>query len=300
MNNISLILTDNPKKHIYDLLDQYLKKINTQNIVLVGNKDDKEYSNLKTSFWDEKNIFPYVEENNEYAYVSPFVCSYFLTLVNKPTIFLFFNYVEQNTNTICKNICFFIFTNKQLKEQQKDILEKNNISYKKENTTKDMDTNEKKEIKKEDNQNKINYNYNIEEKTICILKPIITKTRLEFHLTSVILNKTSGSLSFYMKRKYPAEFWKLFYNEKGNESWFEEMCAYLSTTSVTILIIEGVNIITKIRKLIGPTDPAECNYRHLRYVYGRDIKDNALHSSESNEDYLRERKLIFGFGKNKD
>ena len=59
-----------------------------------------------------------------------------------------------------------------------------------------------------------------------------------------------------------------------------------------ILIFDGVDAVTKIRTILGPTNPAEAAGGTVRYDFGSNIMVNAAHASDSPESYLRESNIV--------
>ena len=59
-----------------------------------------------------------------------------------------------------------------------------------------------------------------------------------------------------------------------------------------ILIFDGVDAVAKIRRVLGPTNPAEAAGGTIRYDFGTDIMVNAAHASDSPESYQRESKIV--------
>lgn len=58
------------------------------------------------------------------------------------------------------------------------------------------------------------------------------------------------------------------------------------------LLYQGINAISKIRELLGATDPKKAKYSSIRRFYGLDILRNAVHASDSVKSATRERKII--------
>ena len=59
-----------------------------------------------------------------------------------------------------------------------------------------------------------------------------------------------------------------------------------------VLIFDGVDAVAKIRKVLGPTNPAEATGGTVRYDFGTNIMVNAAHASDSPESYLRESAIV--------
>ena len=59
-----------------------------------------------------------------------------------------------------------------------------------------------------------------------------------------------------------------------------------------VLIFDGVNAVSKIRTLLGPTNPANAPAGTIRYDFGTDLMVNAAHASDTPESYLRESAIV--------
>ena len=59
-----------------------------------------------------------------------------------------------------------------------------------------------------------------------------------------------------------------------------------------VLIFDGVDAVAKIRKVLGPTNPAAAPGGTIRYDFGTNIMVNASHASDSQESYLRESSIV--------
>ena len=59
-----------------------------------------------------------------------------------------------------------------------------------------------------------------------------------------------------------------------------------------VLIFDGKNAVSKIRTILGPTNPAQATGGTVRYDFGTNIMVNAAHASDSIESYERESKIV--------
>ena len=90
---------------------------------------------------------------------------------------------------------------------------------------------------------------------------------------------------------FNTEFYEQFYSHLSEKFFFQNLCNSYSGDAIVVQII-GINIINRIRELIGPTDPNLAEDYQIRKKYGINIQFNAVHSSEDYETYLREKDLI--------
>ena len=136
---------------------------------------------------------------------------------------------------------------------------------------------------------------NTNDRALFIIKPRTIKTRMEFILLNRLLENGFLVLK-YTKKKLPREFWEQFYNPIRNADFFNEYCSYLTSDFVGIAIIYSkYDVFSKIRNLIGPTDPKDCKPFHLRFQFGYDLNDNGMHASDSLESFKHEMEVLKNF-----
>ena len=60
------------------------------------------------------------------------------------------------------------------------------------------------------------------------------------------------------------------------------------------IVVSGDDAVTRLRQLVGATNPANANPGSVRYVYGSSLQENAVHASDSDASAERELGIIFG------
>jgi nucleoside-diphosphate kinase len=86
---------------------------------------------------------------------------------------------------------------------------------------------------------------------------------------------------------------KKLYSIHLGKKFYDELIAYVTSGPVIIMVIEGINAVKLIRKIIGATDPLEAKMGSIRGDYGSDITYNLIHASDSLETAEREIKIFF-------
>ena len=66
-----------------------------------------------------------------------------------------------------------------------------------------------------------------------------------------------------------------------SKPFFDQLCKYLSSGPIEVLILEGENAILKNRELMGATNPKEAKEGTIRKLYGVSIDKNSVHGSDS-------------------
>ena len=86
-----------------------------------------------------------------------------------------------------------------------------------------------------------------------------------------------------------------FYGEHIGKSFWEKLRAFSMSGPMIALLLEGENAVEVVRKINGPTNPAEAPEGTIRGDYGTGVKEptNAVHGSATAKDALREINLLF-------
>ena len=67
-----------------------------------------------------------------------------------------------------------------------------------------------------------------------------------------------------------------FYKVHQSKPFFNNLCSYLSSGPIVVLILEGINAVTKYRKLMGATNPKDADENTIRKLYGISIDKNSV------------------------
>ena len=85
-----------------------------------------------------------------------------------------------------------------------------------------------------------------------------------------------------------------FYAEHAARPFFGELCTFMSSGPVVLLVLEGEDMIVKNRTIMGATDPAEAAEGTLRCLYAASKGENTVHGSDSPASAAREIAYYFG------
>ena len=128
------------------------------------------------------------------------------------------------------------------------------------------------------------------EKTLSIIKPDAVERNLEKNIKEFFVNN-SLKISETKKVKISKEEAEEFYKVHQTKPFYNDLCNYLSSGPIVVMVLEGENAILKNRELMGATDPNKANDGSLRKMYGISIDKNSVHGSDSKEN----AKLEIGF-----
>jgi nucleoside-diphosphate kinase len=120
------------------------------------------------------------------------------------------------------------------------------------------------------------------EQTLSIIKPDAVKRNLESKIKS-FFEENNLKILKSKKVKISKDEASEFYKVHRSKPFYNELCNYLSSEPIVVMILEGENAISKNRQLMGATDPAKAEEGTLRKMYGISIDQNSVHGSDSVE-----------------
>ncbi len=131
------------------------------------------------------------------------------------------------------------------------------------------------------------------EKTLAIIKPSAFKTGLSGAMIDQI-EKAGFTIDVIVSIRMSLELVKEFYDVHVARPFYDDLCAYMSSGTVLVMVLEKDNAVEDFRTLIGATDPAKAAPNTLRSQFGTSIDYNAIHGSDSLETASREIDFFFG------
>ena len=84
-----------------------------------------------------------------------------------------------------------------------------------------------------------------------------------------------------------------FYAIHKGKAFYDDLCEFMSSGPIIVLILEKENAVEEYRKLIGATNPDEASENTVRKLYGNSIQENAVHGSDSDENAKIEGNFFF-------
>lgn len=85
-----------------------------------------------------------------------------------------------------------------------------------------------------------------------------------------------------------------FYQVHRERPFFTGLTQFMSSGPIVAMVLEGPGAITKVRQLMGATDPAKAEPGTIRKAFATDIEQNAVHGSDSPESAAYEIPYFFG------
>ena len=130
------------------------------------------------------------------------------------------------------------------------------------------------------------------EKTLSIIKPDAVERNLENKIKEY-LEKNNLKVLKSKKIKISKEEASEFYKVHQTKPFYAELCDYLSSGPIIVMILEGENAISQNRKLMGATDPKNAEDGTIRKMFGISIDKNSVHGSDSAENAKIEINFFF-------
>ena len=130
------------------------------------------------------------------------------------------------------------------------------------------------------------------EQTLSIIKPDAVERNLENEIKAFFEKKKLKILKI-KKVKISKEEASEFYKVHQTKPFYNNLCNYLSSGPIVVMILEGDNAVTKNRQIMGATDPLKAEEGTLRKMYGISIDKNSVHGSDSVENGKTEIDFFF-------
>ena len=130
------------------------------------------------------------------------------------------------------------------------------------------------------------------EQTLSIIKPDAVERNLENEIKEMFKNK--GFLILKEKKiqieKSEAE---KFYKVHQTKPFYDDLCTYLASGPIVVMVLEKNNAVLGNRELMGATNPKDAEEGTIRQKYGLSIDKNSVHGSDSVENAKIEIDFFF-------
>ena len=118
------------------------------------------------------------------------------------------------------------------------------------------------------------------EQTLSIIKPDAVERNLDQEIKNIFLN---NDFKIIKEKKIQLEKSdaEKFYKVHETKPFYNDLCAYISSGPIVVMILEKENAVLSNRELMGATNPKEANEGTIRKKYGVSIDKNSVHGSDS-------------------
>ena len=130
------------------------------------------------------------------------------------------------------------------------------------------------------------------EQTLSIIKPDAVERNLDNEIKEMFKNKGFKIISEKKIQIEKAEAEK-FYKVHETKPFYNDLCSYLSSGPIVVMILEKENAVIENRNLMGATNPKDALEGTIRKKYGLSIDKNSVHGSDSIENAKIEINFFF-------
>ena len=130
------------------------------------------------------------------------------------------------------------------------------------------------------------------EQTLSIIKPDAVERNLEVEIKEIFKNK-----GFQILREKKIQIDKSeaekFYKVHETKPFYNDLCDYLSSGPIVVMVLQKENAVKGNRDLMGATNPKDAENGTIRKKYGISIDKNSVHGSDSVENAKIEIDFFF-------
>ena len=130
------------------------------------------------------------------------------------------------------------------------------------------------------------------EKTLSIIKPDAVERNLVEDIKSIFSKNNltiKDSKKIHISKEEASEFYKVH----QSKPFYDDLCSYLSSGPIIVMILEGENAVKENRRIMGSTNPNDAAPDTIRKLYGLSIDKNSVHGSDSLENAKKEIQFFF-------
>ena len=130
------------------------------------------------------------------------------------------------------------------------------------------------------------------EQTLSIIKPDAVERSLDNEIKEMFINKGFKIIKDKKIQIAKAEA-EQFYKVHETKPFYDDLCAYLSSGPIVVMVLEKKNAVLENRELMGATKPEDAAEGTIRKKYGISIDKNSVHGSDSVENAKIEIDFFF-------
>ena len=129
------------------------------------------------------------------------------------------------------------------------------------------------------------------EQTLSIIKPDAVERNLVEEIKEIFKKnnfKIKESKKIHITKDEASEFYKVH----QSKPFYNDLCSYLSSGPIVVMILESENAVKANRKLMGATNPKDAEENTIRKLFGVSIDKNSVHGSDSIENAKKEIEFL--------
>ena len=128
--------------------------------------------------------------------------------------------------------------------------------------------------------------------TLSIIKPDAVKRKVSGEINALI-EKNDIKIVAQKMIHLSIDDAKRFYGVHKERAFFKDLCEYMISNPIIVQVLEGKDVISRYRKLMGATNPANADENTIRKLYGLSVEENSVHGSDSAENAEIEIRFFF-------
>ena len=130
------------------------------------------------------------------------------------------------------------------------------------------------------------------EQTLSIIKPDAVERNLDDVIKKIF---TDNNFKILKSKKIQIEKTEAekFYKVHETKPFYDDLCSYLSSGPIVVMVLEKENAVLDNRELMGATNPKEAKEGTIRKMHGISIDKNSVHGSDSIENAKIEIDFFF-------
>ena len=130
------------------------------------------------------------------------------------------------------------------------------------------------------------------EQTLSIIKPDAVERNLDNEIKEMFKNKGFKIVNDKKIQIAKSEA-EQFYKVHETKPFYNDLCTYLSSGPIVVIVLEKENAVLGNRELMGATNPKDAEEGTIRKKYGISIDKNSVHGSDSVENAKLEIDFFF-------
>jgi nucleoside-diphosphate kinase len=130
------------------------------------------------------------------------------------------------------------------------------------------------------------------EQTLSIIKPDAVERNLGDEIKAIFEKnnlKVVNNKKMHISKEEASDFYKVH----QSKPFYDDLCTYLSSGPIIVIILEGENAVAENRKLMGSTNPKDAEDNTIRKLFGISIDKNSVHGSDSIDNAKKEISFFF-------
>jgi nucleoside-diphosphate kinase len=122
----------------------------------------------------------------------------------------------------------------------------------------------------------------VAQRTFSIIKPDAVKNGYAGAILAEI-ERAGFKIVTIRKQSISKEQAQGFYSVHKERPFFNDLCEFMSSGPIFLMVLEKQNAIADLRTLMGATNPANAEEGTIRKRYAESIQANAIHGSDAEE-----------------